>query len=99
MLSRLNSSSCPYVGGGSNTGTRLRGGRDMQTRNMNLIIPDLVGSTRHAWHLGTTTGNAGPRERLGVHNWRTQEGRRDGGRWTIPFTIVDGLKHAVNGQL
>jgi hypothetical protein len=99
MLSRLNSSSCPCVGGGSNTGTRLRGGRDMQTRNVNLIIPELAGSTRHARHLGTTTGNAGLREWLGVHNGRTQEGGRDGGRWIIPFAIVDGLKHAVNGQL
>jgi hypothetical protein len=51
--------------GSSSTGRRPRGGSDMQTRNGNLIIADLVGSTRHARHLGTTTGNAGPRKQLG----------------------------------
>jgi hypothetical protein len=42
-------------------GRKLRGGSDIQTRNGNLIIADLVGSTRRVRLLGTTTGNAGPR--------------------------------------
>jgi hypothetical protein len=45
-------------------GRRVRGESDMQTRNGNLIIADLAGRTRHARHLGTTTGNVGPRRRL-----------------------------------
>jgi hypothetical protein len=47
--------------GSSSMGRRLRGGSDMQTRNGNLIS-DLVGNTRPARHLGTTTGNVGPRK-------------------------------------
>jgi hypothetical protein len=40
----------------------------MQTRNGNFIIADLVESTRHARHLGTTTGSKGPRKQLGCYN-------------------------------
>jgi hypothetical protein len=35
----------------------------MQPRHGNLIIADQVRSTRHARHLGITTGKAGPRKR------------------------------------
>jgi hypothetical protein len=45
----------------------------MQTRNGNLVIDDLGGSTRHARNPGTTTGNAGPRRQLGGHNEGTLE--------------------------
>jgi hypothetical protein len=54
-------------------GRRRRGESDMQTRNGNLIIADLVGSTRHTRHLETTKGNTGPRMRLGGNNQGTQE--------------------------
>jgi hypothetical protein len=37
-------------------GRRLRGGGDIQARNGNLIITDLVGSTRHAY--ANTTVNS-----------------------------------------
>jgi hypothetical protein len=40
---------------------RPRGGSDKQTRNASLIITDLVGSTQHVRHLGTTE-NARRRE-------------------------------------
>jgi hypothetical protein len=42
-------------------------GSDVQTRNGDLVIADLVVSTRHARHQGTTTGNTGPRKRPGGH--------------------------------
>jgi hypothetical protein len=61
---------------------RLRGGNDTQMRNGNLIITDLVRSTRHARYLGTTTGNTGPTRRLGGHNRGTQEDGSDRRRWT-----------------
>jgi hypothetical protein len=38
----------------------------------NLVIADLVGSTRHARHMLTTTKTAGPRRRLGERNWGTE---------------------------
>jgi hypothetical protein len=51
--------------GSSSTGRRPRGGSDMQTRNGNLIIANLVGSTRHLW---TPTGDAGPRIEMEVYS-------------------------------
>jgi hypothetical protein len=59
------------------------GGSDMQTRNENLIIADLVRSTRHARHLGTTAGKAGPRKRLGGHHGGIQEDGSNRSRCTI----------------
>jgi hypothetical protein len=50
--------------GSSSRGRRPMGGSDMQTRSGNLVIADLVGSTRHARYLGTRAGGAGPRKRL-----------------------------------
>jgi hypothetical protein len=55
---------------------------DMQTRNGNLIIADLVRSTRHARHLGTTE-NAGPRKRLRGLNGGNQEDGSYRIWWTI----------------
>jgi hypothetical protein len=56
--------------GSSSMGRRLRGGSDMQTRNGNLIS-DLVGNTKHARHLGTTTGKVGPRKGTLSYVYRT----------------------------
>jgi hypothetical protein len=56
-------------------GRRPRRGRDMRTRNGNLRITDLVGSTRDAKHLGTT-GDAGPRKWPGGDT--TRETQEDG---------------------
>jgi hypothetical protein len=59
-------------------GRRLRGGINMQTRNGNLIITDLVASTSHERHLGTTTGHAGPeQEAAGGAEPGTPEDGRD----------------------
>jgi hypothetical protein len=55
----------------------------MQTSIGNLIIADLVMSTRHARYLGTTTENAGPRKWPVGHNGGTWEDGSDRGRWTI----------------
>jgi hypothetical protein len=69
--------------GSSSTGRTPRGGRATQTRNGILIIADLAGSTRHARHLGTITGNAGPRKQSGGRSGGTLEDRSDRGRGTI----------------
>jgi hypothetical protein len=42
-----------------------RRGRGIPTGHKNLIIADLVGSTRYTKHLGATTGNTGPSQEAG----------------------------------
>jgi hypothetical protein len=42
------------------------GGRDMQTRNGNLVTTDQVQSIKHVGHMGTTTGK-GVRQRMQRH--------------------------------
>jgi hypothetical protein len=44
---------------------KLLWGRDMQTRNGNLIITDQIRKTEHARHLGTTTVQGVLRQQLG----------------------------------
>jgi hypothetical protein len=65
-------------------------GGDSPTRKGNIIIADLVGSTRH---LGTTKGNAGPRKRLA--GLRRIKGTEAGGlsilSKEVPVSVVQGV--------
>jgi hypothetical protein len=50
-------------------------GRDMQTRNEDLVITDQVRSTKQARHLETTTVKGVLRQQAGGLRRRAQEGR------------------------
>jgi hypothetical protein len=69
----------------------------MQSRNGNLIIADLVRSIIHARHTGTTTGNVGPRRRLGGHP--TQEDGSDRRRWSHQPAVKDTSKPRRLGRV
>jgi hypothetical protein len=68
----------------------------MQTRNGNLFIADLVGSTRQAMHLGTPAENAELRKQPGEH--MRMEVIEAGGASTlykvVAVSVVQGVKQA-----
>jgi hypothetical protein len=63
----------------------------------------MVESTRHARHLGTTTGNAGPRKRLGGHKRGSQEDGSDRRRRptrlskVVAVSVVQGVEQVCAG--
>jgi hypothetical protein len=57
----------------------------------------MVRSTKHARHLGTTTGNTGPRKRPGGHNGGSNEDVSDRGRVTIQTVQGSGGACSARG--